>query len=253
MTDLDSVLRSRDITLPAGLNSQCYHFSSSHVWMWELDHKEGWVLKNWCFHTVVLEKTLESPSDSKEIKPVNPKGNQPWIFIGMTDAEAEAPIFWPPDVKSQLTGKNPDAGKDWGEEENRATEDEMVNSLDMSLSKLQEIVKDRESWCAAAHGPTKSQIQLSDWTTTTTTILVLLTVFEFAIALIQAYVFTFLVSLYLYDNTQWPSKPISHSKSQFWPLTGALSVLLITTGLVTWCHFNSVISSLGLLTDTLTV
>ena len=114
MTDLDSVLRRRDITLPAGLYSQRYHFSSSHVWMWELDHKEGWVLKNWCFHTVVLEKTLESPLDSKEIKPVNPIGNQPWIFIGMTDAEAEAPIFWPPDVKSQLTGKNPDAGKDWG-------------------------------------------------------------------------------------------------------------------------------------------
>ena len=82
--------------------------------MWELDHKEGWVLKNWCFHTVVLEKKLESPLDSKEIKPVNPKGNQPWIVIGMTDAEAEAPIFWPPDVKSQLTGKDPDAGKDRG-------------------------------------------------------------------------------------------------------------------------------------------
>ena len=130
--------------------------------------------------------------------------------------------------------------------------DGIINSMDMSSSRLQEIVKDRESWCAA-HGPTNSQIQLSDWTTTTT-ILVLLTAFEFAIALIQAYIFTFLVSLCLYDNTQWPSKPISHSKSQFWPLTGALSVLLITTGLVTWCHFNSVIlSSLGLLTDTLTV
>ena len=94
-----------------GLYSQNYGFSSSHVQMWELDHKEGWVL-NWCFWTVVLEKTLESPLDRKEIKPVNPKGNQPWIFIGRTDAEAETPILWPPDVKSWLTGKDPAAGKD---------------------------------------------------------------------------------------------------------------------------------------------
>ena len=93
--------------------------------MWELDQKEGWALKNWCFWTVVLEKTLESPLDSKEIKPVNPKGNQPWIFFGRTNAEAEAPILWSPDAKSQLTGKKPDAGKDWGQEEKEATEDEM--------------------------------------------------------------------------------------------------------------------------------
>ena len=92
--------------------------------MWELDHKEGWVLKNWWFLTVVLEKTLESPLESKEIKPVNPKGNQPWIFIGRTDAEAEAPIIWLPDEKSQLIGKDPDDGKDWREEENGTIEDE---------------------------------------------------------------------------------------------------------------------------------
>ena len=92
----------------------------------ELDHKEGWVLKNWCFRTVVLQKTLESPLDSKEIKPVNPKGNQPWVFIGRTNAEIEAPILWLPDVKNQLMGKDPDAGKDWGQEEKGATEDEMV-------------------------------------------------------------------------------------------------------------------------------
>ena len=91
-----------------------YGFSSSHVWIWELDHKEIWVLKNWCFQTVVLKKTLESPMDCKEIKPVNPKGNQSWIFIGRTDAKADAPILWPPDMKSRLTGKDPDAGKDWG-------------------------------------------------------------------------------------------------------------------------------------------
>ena len=94
--------------------------------MWELGHKEGWTLKNWCFRTVVLQKTLGSPLDSKEIKPVNPKGNQPWIFIGRNDDEAEAPTVWPPDVKIQLVGKNPDAGKDWGQENKGATEDEVV-------------------------------------------------------------------------------------------------------------------------------
>ena len=94
--------------------------------MWELDHKEGLALKNWCFWTVVLEKTLESPLDRKEIKPVNPKGNQPWIFIRRTDAEAEAPIFWPPDAKIWLLGKDPDARKNWGQEEKGTTEDEMV-------------------------------------------------------------------------------------------------------------------------------
>ena len=96
-----------------GLSSQSYGFSSNHVWMCELDHKEGWVPKNWCFWNVALEKTLESLLNCQEIKPVNPKGNQPWIFIGRTDAEAEAPLLWPPDVKSQLIGKDPDAGKDW--------------------------------------------------------------------------------------------------------------------------------------------
>ena len=101
-------------------------FSSGHVWMWELDYKESWVLNNWCFWTVVLEKTLESPLDCKEIQPVNPKGNQSWVFIGRTDAEAEAPILWPPDVKSWLIGKDPDAGKDWRQEEKGITEDEMV-------------------------------------------------------------------------------------------------------------------------------
>ena len=100
--------------------------SSSQVWMQKLDHKEDGVLKNWCFRTAVLKKTLESPMDSKEIKPVNPKGNQPWIFLGKTGAEAEAPILWPPDAKSWLTGKDSDAGKDWGQEEKEATEDEIA-------------------------------------------------------------------------------------------------------------------------------
>ena len=109
-----------------GPYNQSYHFSSSYVRMWKLDHKEGWAPKNWCFWTVVLEKTLESSLDSKEIKPVNPKGNQPWIFVGRTDVKGEAPVLWPPDAKSQLTGKDPDAGKDWGQEEKGATEDEMI-------------------------------------------------------------------------------------------------------------------------------
>ena len=109
-----------------GLPSQSYNFSSSHVWMWELDHKEGWTPKNWCFWTMILEKTLESPLDCKEIKPVNPKGNQSWIFIGRTDAEAEALILWPPDAKSQLIREDLDAGKDWGQEEKEGTEDKMV-------------------------------------------------------------------------------------------------------------------------------
>ena len=105
---------------------ESYDFSGSHVQMWELDHKEGWVPKSWCFQTVELEKTLESPLDCKEIKPVHPKGNQPWIFIRRTDAEVEAPILWPPDVKSQLIGKDPDAGKDWRQKEKWVAENEMV-------------------------------------------------------------------------------------------------------------------------------
>ena len=101
-------------------------FPVSHVWMWELDHKESWAPKNWCFWVVALEKTLESPLDCKEIKLVNPKGNQPWIFIGRTDAEAETPILWPPDAQSQLVRKDADAGEDWKQEEKGTTEDEMV-------------------------------------------------------------------------------------------------------------------------------
>ena len=104
-----------------GQSSQSYVFSSSHVWMWELDYKESWALKNWCFRAVVLEKTLESPFDSREIKPVNPKETQPWIFTRRTDAEAEAPVLCPPDAEGCLIGKDPDAGKDWRREEKSTT------------------------------------------------------------------------------------------------------------------------------------
>ena len=118
--------RQRHFFANKGPSSQCCGFSSSHVWMWELNYKESWAPKNWCFWTVALEKTFESPLDCKEVQPVSPKGNQSWIFIGRTNAEAEAPILWPPDVKNWLLGKDPDAGKDWRRKEKGTTEDEMV-------------------------------------------------------------------------------------------------------------------------------
>ena len=125
MTNLDSVLKSRHYSADKGPYSQGNGLASGHVWMWELDHKEGWAPQNWSFWTVVLEKTLESPLDYRGIKPVNPKGNQSWIFIGRTDAEGEALIFWSLDVKNWVIEKDPDAGKDWREEK-RTIEDEMV-------------------------------------------------------------------------------------------------------------------------------
>ena len=135
--------------------------------MWELNHKEVWTPKNCCFWTVVLEKGLESPLD-KKIKPINLKGNQPWIFIGRTDAEAEAPILWAVDTKSRLIGKDLHAGKNWNKrrrgQQRMRWLDGITNSMDMSVRNLQEIVKVREIWCAAIHGITKGQTQLSDWT-----------------------------------------------------------------------------------------
>ena len=109
-----------------GPSSQGYGFSSGHVWIWELDYKESWAQKNWCFWTVVLEKTLESTLDCKKLQPVHPKGDQSWVFIGRTDVEAATPILWPPDVKSWLIWEDPDAGKDWGQEKKGTTEDEMA-------------------------------------------------------------------------------------------------------------------------------
>ena len=138
------------------------------MWMWELDSKESWKLKNWCFWTVVLEKTLESSLDSKEIQPVHPKGNRSWIFTGRTDAEAETLIFWPLDAKSWLIWKDPDAGNDWRREEKGTTEDGMVgwhHSMDMSLSKLQELVMDL-AYCnpwGRKKSDTTEQLNWNDW------------------------------------------------------------------------------------------
>ena len=130
------------------------------------------MLKKWCFLTVVLEGTLESPLDCKEIKPVNPKGNQPWIFIGRTDTWAEALILWPPDAKNWLTGEDSDARNDWEQEEKWQQRmrwlDGLTNSMDMILSKLQEMMKERKAWHAAVHGVTKSHTKLNNWITTTT-------------------------------------------------------------------------------------
>ena len=147
----------------------CIYRMKFHIYrMWDLVHNESWAPKNWCFWTVVLEKTLESPLDCKEIQPVHPKGNKSWIFIGRTDAEAEAPTLWPADVKSWLTGKDPDARQDWRQEEKGTTEDATVgwyhqlngHEFEQALG----VVMDREAWRTAIHGVAKSQTWLSDWT-----------------------------------------------------------------------------------------
>ena len=162
------IKKRRHYLASKGLSSQSYGFSSSHVWMWELDCEESWAPKNWCFWTVVLEKTLESPLDCKKIQQVHPKWKQSWIFIGKTDAVAETPILWPPDVKNWLIWKDPDFGKDWRQEEKGTTEDEMVgwhhrlngHEFGWTLSWWWTERPGMLHFC----GVTKSWTWLSDWT-----------------------------------------------------------------------------------------
>ena len=169
MTKLDSVLKSRHITLPTQvLIVKAMIFP---VVMWVLDYEEGWVPKNWCFWTVVLEKTLESPLDCKEIQPVHPKGKQSWTFVGRTDAEAETPVLWPPDGKSWLIRKDWILGNIEGRRKRKILMmrwlDGIIDPMQLSLSRLPDIVKDKETWRAIVQGVTKSWTGLSYWATTT--------------------------------------------------------------------------------------
>ena len=168
MTNLDSILKSRHHFAGKGPSSQSYGFSNSHSWMWELDHKESWVPKNWWFQTVVLKKILTSPLDSKENKPVNPKGNKPWIFIGRTDAEV--PMLWPPDDRADSLEKTLMLGKIEGQRR-RGWQDEMVGwHHRLNGHEFEQTLGDGEgqgAWCAAVHRVTKSRTWLSNWSTMT--------------------------------------------------------------------------------------
>ena len=162
------IKKQRNYFAKKSLYSQSYGFSTSHVWMWVFDYKESWAQKNWCFWTVVLKKTLESPLDCKEIQPVHSKGDQSWVFFGRNVAKAETPILWPPHAKCWLIGKVPDAGNNWAQEEKGTTEDEMAGwhhqLEEHEFEWIQELVMDKEAWSTVIHGFMKNRMRLSNWT-----------------------------------------------------------------------------------------
>ena len=221
--------------------------------MWKLDHREGWALKNWCFWIVVLEKTLDSPLDSTEIKPVNPKGNQPWIFIGRTDAEAEVPIFWPPDVKSWLIGKDPGSGKDWGQEEKKVTKDEVVGwHHGLNGREFEQASGDGEgqgSLACCNLWVTKTRTWLSNWTTPLILFLSMASATSMLPNPLTSFQFYFFICVWTFwlvthsfkQFLQMRPAPLTRNTTPLVHLTYLVPLLSLHSGfslLPDWCYFK---------------